>query len=617
MKDYWQPGLDGTQQYSFNYTYFDNPYFTLLENRNSFDRNRLIGNIISTYQFTEKFSLAIRSGMDYSNEKRELRRAYSSNRFKNGAYAEHNVIFRENNTDFLFNYATKFKNFSVNISGGGNRMEQFSSLSQLTATSLAQPGIYRLSNAATPLEINEYKYKKQINSLYSLVKLGYKNFLYLDITGRNDWSSTLANPNSTSGVSFFYPSTSASFILSNVVDLPEAISFLKLRASFAQVGNDTDPYQTAGSFIAQTPFNGQPTFTSQSTVANANLVPEKTNSLEFGTDIRFFKDRLQFDITYYTSKTTNQIISLPVAASSGYSQQVVNGAQVTSKGLEIFATIEAIRKEKFTWKTSFNFSKNIATFSDLPNGVDKITLAYSRIYDNVNQTVWFQVEEGGRVGDMYGTGYKKNENGDFIINANGGYIVDNNLQKLGNYNPDFMLGWNNNFTYKNFDLNFLFDWRQGGVLVSRTLALAAVGGQLIETENRPEGGIVAEGVVNVGTEADPVWQANTKAISAESYYRQYYDRNHEQNNTYDASYLKLRQFALGYTFKNSNKTTGFITKDRSLRVSIIGRNIFAISKIPHFDPEQVATQGQKIVNGVEDMSYASSRSFGIKFGYNF
>ncbi|MBU2019592.1 MAG: SusC/RagA family TonB-linked outer membrane protein, partial [Bacteroidetes bacterium] len=398
MKDYWQPGLDGTQQYSFNYTFFDNPYFTLLENRNSFDRNRLIGNIIGSYDFTEKLSLTVRSGMDYSNEKRELRRAYSSNRFKNGAYAEHGVIFRENYTDFLLNYATKFQEISVDISAGGNRMDQSSSLTQLTANSLAQPGIYRLSNSATPLEINEYKYQKQINSLYSLVKLGYKNYLYIDITGRNDWSSTLANPNSTSGVSFFYPSTSASFILSNVVDLPEAISFLKLRASFAQVGNDTDPYQTAGSFIAQTPYNGQPTFTSQSTIANANLVPEKTNSLEFGTDIRLFKDRLQFDITYYTSKTTNQIISLPVAASSGYTQQVVNGAQVTSKGLEVFASIEAIRKDNFSWKTSLNFTKNVATVGDLPEGVDKITLAYSRIYDNVNQTVWFQVEEGGRIG---------------------------------------------------------------------------------------------------------------------------------------------------------------------------------------------------------------------------
>ncbi len=617
MEDYWQSGLEGLQQYSFNYTFFDNPYFMMYENRNSFNRDRVIGNLNASYRFSEKFDVTIRSGMDFSTEKRELRRAYSSNRFVKGAYAEHYVNFRENNTDILFNYKDKFgKDLSLEISAGANRMDQSTSLSQFTASALAQPGIYRLSNAATPLEINEYKTQKRINSVYALAKLGYKNYLYLDITARNDWSSALATPNSTDNVSFFYPSASASVIVSNIVSLPKKISFFKIRGGYAQVGNDTDPYNTAGAFLPQVPVNGQPTFSSQSTIANPNLLPERTGSFEVGTDIRFFKDRLKFDLTYYDAKTTNQIISLPVAASSGYNQQIVNGGLVRSKGWEIFASGTPIRKENFSWQTGLNFSRNVSTVEELPTGVDKITLAYSRVYDNVNQTVWFQVEEGGRIGDMYGTGYKKNENGDFIINSSGNYVANNELIKLGNYNPDFILGWSNNFQYKNFDFNFLFDWRQGGILVSRTLALAAVGGQLIETENRPAEGIVAEGVVNVGSEENPVWEQNTKAISAESYYRQYYDRNHEENNTYNGSYLKLRQFSIGYTFKN-DKAKGFISQDHNLKVSIIGRNLFAISNIPHFDPEQTATQGQKFLSGVEDMSYASTRSIGIKLGYNF
>lgn len=616
MKDYWQPGLEGLQQYSFNYTYFDNPYFTLLENRNSFNRDRVIGNLFARYSFTEKLSFMVRSGMDFSTEKREMRRAYSSNRFVKGAYAEHNVFFRENNTDALLTYSDNFQDFSVELSAGANRMDQSTSISQLTATSLAQAGVYRLSNAATPLEVSEYKTQKRINSLYALAKIGYKNFLYLDITGRNDWSSALATPTSTANVSFFYPSVSASFLVSKVMKLPTEISFFKIRGGLAQVGNDTDPYNTAGSFLAQTPVNGQPTFSGQSTIANPNLLPERTNSFEIGTDIRFLKDRIRVDLTYYDATTRNQIISLPVAVSSGYNQQIVNGGAVRSKGWEIFTSATPIRKTNFSWETSFNFTRNVSTVEELPQGVDKITLAYSRIYDNVNQTVWFQVEEGGRIGDMYGTGYKKNENGDFIIDANGNYIANPELKKLGNYNPDFMLGWSNNFQYKNFDFNFLFDWRQGGILVSRTLALAGVGGQLIETENRPDGGIVAEGVVNVGSAENPIWEVNTKAISAESYYRQYYDRNHEENNTYDASYLKLRQFSIGYTFTN-NKVKGFISKENNLKISIIGRNLFAISKIPHFDPEQMATQGQKFVNGVENMSYATTRSIGIKLGYNF
>jgi TonB-linked SusC/RagA family outer membrane protein len=617
MRDYWQPGLEGLQQYSFNYLYFDNPYFTLFENRNSFQRDRMIGNIVAKYEITENLSVSLRSGMDYSAETREFRRAYSSNRFKQGAYAEQEVFFRENNTDFLVNYNREMKDISIDLSLGGNRMDQYQSQSMTTAGALSQPGIYRLSNASIPLAIDEYVGRKRINSLYGLLKLGYKDYLYLDLTARNDWSSALATPTSSENVSFFYPSASASFVLSNLVELPKGISFAKIRAGIAQVGNDTDPYQTANVFLPQVAFNNQPTFSAQSSIANANLLPEQITSTEFGFDIRFLDDRLRFEATYYHVMTKNQIISLPVAISSGFDQQVVNGGKVRTRGVEIFASLNAVKKKNFDWTTALNFSRNVSTVEELPDGVTKITLAYNRIYDNVNQTVWYQVEEGGRIGDMYGTGYMKTEDGRFIIDDNGHHIVDPEVKKLGNYNPDFILGWNNNFTYKNFNFGFLFDWRQGGTLISRTQALAGVAGQLIETEYRPEEGIVADGVVNIGTDENPEYVENTTAISAESYYREYYDRNHEENNTYDASYLKLRQFAVGYTFKNKTKTTGFIADTRTLTVSIIGRNIFAISKIKHFDPEQIATQGQQFTSGVENMSYASTRSIGLKLGYNF
>lgn len=617
MQDYWQPGLEGLQQYSFNYTYFDNPYFTLYENRNSFQRDRLIGNVVARYEITRYLSVSLRSGMDYSMENREFRRAYSSNRFKQGAYSEQSVLFRENNTDFLINYTRDVKNLNIDVSFGGNRMDQLQSQSQFTAGSLSQPGIYRLSNSSIPLVVNEYTAAKRINSLYGIVKLGYKKFLFVDLTGRNDWSSALATPTSSANVSFFYPSVSSAFVLSNVIELPKAISFAKVRASIAQVGNDTDPYQTANVFIPQVSFNNQPTFGAQSTIANANLLPEKTSSIEVGMDLRFLSDRLRFDATYYNVTTKNQIISLPVAISSGYNQQVVNGGVVRTQGVELFTSMQLIKKEKFDWTTGLNFSRNVSTVEELPEGATKITLAYNSIYDNVNQTVWYQVEEGGRIGDMYGTGYKKTEDGQFIIDANGHHIVDPEVKKLGNYNPDFILAWNNTFKHKNFDFGFLFDWRQGGILVSRTQALAGVAGQLLETEYRPDGGIVAEGVVNIGTDENPEYVQNTTAISAESYYREYYDRNHEENNTYDASYLKLRQFSVSYTFKNASKTTGFISDTRSLSISIIGRNLFAFSKIPHFDPEQLATQGQQFTNGVENMSYASTRSIGLKLGYNF
>ncbi|MGF1558611.1 MAG: SusC/RagA family TonB-linked outer membrane protein [Flavobacteriaceae bacterium] len=613
LREYWQPGLEGVQQYSYNYTFFDNPFFILNENRNSFNRDRVFGNISASYEISKHLTATIRSGMDYSSELRQLRRAFSSNRFQNGGYAEHDVFFREINTDFLLNYHALLGNLKVDVSLGGNRLDQKAFTSQSQTTSLAQPGIFRLSNAASPIEVFEFESNKRINSFYGIAKFGYKNFLYVDLTGRNDWSSALATPFSVDNTAFFYPSVSSSLLLSEIVQLPKIISFAKLRSSWAQVGNDTNPYQTTGAFVAETPFNGQPTFSNQNTIANPNLRPERTSSLEFGADIRFFGDQLRFDVSYYNALTQDQIISLPIGISSGFSQQVVNGGKVRSKGVEIIAGISPIVSNNFTWNSTLNFATNRATVEDLPQDNGRLTLAFSRVYDSQNQTVFLQVEEGGRIGDLYGTGYLKNENGEFILTDAGRYIPNNNLQKLGNYNPDFTLGLTNDFNYKKWNLGFLLDWHQGGIIVSRTRALGNVGGQLAETAFRPDAGIVPQGVVNTGTADSPVYTPNTVAVSAESYYREFFDRNHEENNTYDASFLKFRQFSIGYTFDNLT----FLNQKSTLSLSFIGRNLFAITENPHFDPEQLAVQGQGFVSGVEDMSYATTRSFGLKAGFNF
>ena len=613
LKNYWQPGLENVQQFSYNYTFFDNPYFTLYENRNGFGRDRVFGNVSARYEFTPALSLAIRSGMDYSNEDRTFRRAFSTNRFKTGAYAEQNVFFREVNSDFLLNYAKNFNDFSFDISAGGNRLDQKASFEQIQASTLAQPGVFALTNAASPLEYFQNVGNKRINSVYGIAKLGYKDFLYVDITGRNDWSSALATATSSANTSFFYPSVSAGFVASNVLKLPSKISFLKLRGSFSKVGNDTKPFQTNGAFVARTAVNGLPSFSDQNQIPNANLKPESITTAEFGTDIRFFDDRLKFDLTYFNSLNENQIISLPISTTTGYSQQSINGGAVRSKGWEAIVEYIPIKTKDFMWRATANFSTYTNIVESLPKSANTITLAYNSIYDNINQTVWYQAQVGGRLGDMWGTGYQKNENGDFVIGKDGRYIVNNNLIKLGNYNPDFSVGLNNAFSYKNFNFSFLLDWRQGGKVVSRTLALAGVAGQLKETENRPDAGIVAKGAVNVGTTDKPVYQPNTTAVSAETYYRMYYDRNHEENNTYDASFVKIREIQFGYQFPKSFLNDFF----ESVNISLVGRNLYAFSKIPHFDPEQFVFQQQKLVSGVEDMSYPTTRSFGFKLGVTF
>ncbi|TKB96691.1 SusC/RagA family TonB-linked outer membrane protein [Pedobacter cryophilus] len=616
LKNYWQTGLEGLNNYSYNYAYFDNPYFILKENRNELNRDRVFGNIALKYDFLPNLFVQLRTGMDFSNDARRLLRHYSTNRFKTGAYGEQDVFFREINTDVLVNYSKKINDFGLDLSVGGNQMNQDFKSSQTQTSALAQPALFTLANAANPLEIFTNTTKKRINSVYGIAKFSYKNYLFVDVTGRNDWSSALATPQSTANTSFFYPSVSTSFVFSELVKIPK-VSFAKLRVSYAQIGNDTDPYQTAGAFIPATPYNSAPTLSDQNIIANPNLLPEQTKSIELGADIRFFGDRLGIDATYYNALTENQILSLPVSLSTGYTQRVTNGGSVRSKGVELMVNVIPVLSKNFRWNTTLNFSKNVAKVESLPDGAKRLTLAYARVYDSPNQSVYYIAEEGGRIGDLWGTGYLKNSDGKFIVNSSGNLIADNTLKKLGNYNPDFMLGFNNTFSYKQFDFGFLFDWRQGGILVSRTLALAGVAGQLKETENRPTEGLVFDAVVNTGTTANPVYVQNTKAVSAESYYRQFYDRNHEENNTYDASYLKLRQFNVGYTFDKALLAKTFLKNVQQLKLSFIGRNIFAISEIPHFDPEQMALQGNKFLNGVEDMSYPSTRSFGLSLNVNF
>ncbi|NJB83085.1 SusC/RagA family TonB-linked outer membrane protein [Wenyingzhuangia aestuarii] len=616
LKNYWQPGLEDRQQFSYNYTFFDNPYFILQENRNSFNRDRVFGNINIQQNFNKYWSLKLRSGIDYSSEIRQFRRAFSSNRFKNGGYAEHNVYYKEINSDFLINYKNKYNQWKIDVSFGGNTLKQTANTSQAQTISLAQPGIFNLNNAASPIDVFQQTATKKINSLYGIAKFKYSNLVYIDITGRNDWSSALATPFGADNTSFFYPSISSSFIVSNAVKLPEYISFAKLRASVAQVGNDTNPYQTSSVFNSQTTVNGNPTFSSQDFIPNENLKPESTTAYEIGGVVNFFNNRFNVDVTYYNSTTKDQIISLPIPVSSGYNQQVVNGGKVRTQGVEILLNTTPFKTKDFTWNVLFNFNSTRSKILDLPQQDSSLTLAYSRIYDSANQTVYFQVEKGGRIGDFYGTGYLKNENGYFVIDGDGNFIADNTLKKLGNYNPDFTLGWTNNFSYKNWNANFVFDWSQGGKIVSRTRALGNVGGQLAETSHRPTEGIVAKGVVNTGTAENPIYVANTTAISAESYYRQYYDRNHEENNIYNASFLKLRQISIGYSFPLKKGSLG-LKDGANIKVSLIGKNLFAFTENPHFDPEQIAVQGNGFVSGVEDLSYATTKSYGINLGLKF
>jgi len=253
--------------------------------------------------------------------------------------------------------------------------------------------------------------------------------------------------------------------------------------------------------------------------------------------------------------------------------------------------------------------------TELPEGIDQFVTATANVFSGGggSNTVFYIAREGGRVGDMYGTGFVKID-GQTLYDDNGQPVQDGNLRLLGNYNPDFTLGFNNSFSYKNFDLTVLFDWRKGGTIVSRIKALGSTSGVLQETLVGREDGIIGDGVVNTGTADNPVYTPNTTVVPASSFYNNFFDRGNEESSLYSASYLKLRQVSLYYTF--SDKVASSLRVD-NLKVGLIGSNLLLFTENPHFDPELNALQEQNIVAGVEDFSYPSTRSFGVSLKTNF
>lgn len=612
LRDYWQAGQEGVQHFDFNYLWLTNPYLTLFENTNSFDKNRVLGNVSATYDITDKLSLKIRAGLDTYNDDREFRRAVSTNRNPKGTYREDNVNFRELNTDFLLTYQDSFnQDWNYTLTAGGNRFDQHIKYQFAEASQLALPGIYTLANSATPLKGDSQNFEKRINSLYGTGNLAYKDQVYLDLTFRNDWSSTLPSGDN----SFAYYSAGFSYVISNMFDLPEDISFLKLRGSVASVGNDTDPYQNAQNFLFNQNYGSNFRVTNETVLKNINLKPERLNAYEAGLEAWFFGGRLQTDFSAYQNVSIDQIISRPISPTSGFLNYNVNGGEVRTRGFEAAISGEIIQAQDFSWKSSLNFSTYESEVTELPEGVTQFVTGTADVFGGSggSNSVFYIAREGGKVGDMYGTGFVEID-GQTLYNSNGLPVQDGTLKLLGNYNPDFIVGFNNSFSYKDFNLNILFDWRKGGTIVSRTKALGSTSGVLQETLAGRENGVIGEGVTNVGTPENPQYAPNTTSVPASQFYNNFYDRGNEASALYSASYVKLRQLSLYYSFSDKFvKSIGF----QSLKLGFVGSNLLLFTENPHFDPELNALQGRNIVYGVEDMSYPSTRSFGMSLKTQF
>ena len=613
LRNYWQPGLEGRQQFNYNYNYHDNPYFNVYENTNSQDKDRIFGNVSVNYKFHENWNLLLRTGRDFYSELRAKKRAFSTQRFPLGYYREDDIFFEESNSDFLLSYDKTVKEkFNINLSVGANQLRRKQDYNQTVAPQLINPGIYSFNNTRRPLETSINNSEKRINSLYGYARFAYDELVYLDLTGRNDWSSTLPTDNN----SYFYPSATLSVIVSDMFDKPDWLSFAKFRAAYAEVGNDTDPYRLASFFTNEAPFRDNPVLTESTQIPNAGLKPEITSSYEFGLDLRFFQSRLNLDVTYYDGRTKNQIIPISTDIASGYTSKLINAGEVRNHGLEAIVNLIPVRNDNFTWNSTFNFSRNRSEVTDL-GGVD-----YTLTSTN---DAFIQAREGGSISAIYGRGFQRVADpnseffGQFIIDENGIPLRTDDLVYQGDYAPDYTLGWLNSFKFKSFDLGFLLDTRQGGIVVSRTKTIGSTSGQLKETLVGRETGIVAVGAVDItpadaNPDAPRIYQANTVNVDARTYNNRYYERDNVEAAKYDATYTKLREVTLGYSLPKKYVDKLPIS---SARLSLTGRNLVLWTDNPHFDPETVSVSGGTLQPGIENMSFPSSRSYTFNLQIDF
>lgn len=633
LRDYWQAGRVGLNQFNFNYNYHDNPYFNVYENTNSQDLNRLYGNVSLNYDFTSWLSLMVRTGTDVSNDLRTRRRAYSTQRFPRGSYREEKIFFSETNSDFLLSINPASRgSLQINGAVGGNMMRQQSNYSDVFAPELAVPGVYNLTNSRVALQSANFRSEKRINSLYATTQFGFNDWLYLDLSGRNDWSSTLP----ATSRSFFYYSANLGVVLSEQLNLSpnSALSFAKFRLGIAQVGNDTDPFQLAAVFNPGTPVNGNPVFSEASVLPNADLKPEISSSVETGLDLRFFRNRVGLDFTYYNTRSKNQILGIPLSNTTGYSQRLINAGLIRNNGFEVSLNVRPVETQHFSWDVTVNWSANRSEVEELYT--DPLSGQVIENYVMGSRYITVEARVGERMGNMYGIGFARVQNtdpnapyydatgefvGQVVFNATGKPIATNNRVLLGNYNPDWLAGINNSFRYKNLSLSFLFDIRSGGQVYSHTQTVGREGGIIAETlEGRANGydlslegnGVIGEGVVQ---QADGTFKPNAVKLSAREWHTSLtLGRRLVEPMIYDASFIKLRELRLGYTLPN--KWLGKAPV-RDIRLSIVGRNLALWTDVPHIDPETASTAGGTIIPGVESVAIPSARSWGMNLNFNF
>lgn len=606
-RDYWAPGKENVQFVNITTTNPESPYAVSEQYLNKQRRNGILSNVQATYKITKELSLLLRGSIDYNKDIRETQRPWDAagNKFAQGSYRVQNINSYETNFDFLMRYDKKISNdLHLNANVGGSQMRNEYKKSELRADGLIIPGIYSLDNNLSPLVSVPDTARYRINSFYAALSFSYKNYLYLDLTGRQDWSSTLATPSRTDNVGFFYPSASTSLILSDLLSLPKTISFFKLRASVSQVGSGgTTPYRTAYNYnLASNGIYPDNAMTNPNVLPNPNLKPLKTTTIELGTELRLFKNRLNFDLATYLGNTKNQILSRIVDRATGYNVAVFNVGRVQNKGIEIAVNGTPVQTKKFKWELTGTFTTNRNRIEELADSSVVLrtgALGGGQIVANV----------GGSMGDLYGRGYMRSPDGQIIYDSATGNakISTSDLIYLGNTMPKFRFSFGSTFTYNHFSISGLFDAQLGAVAHSLTFSRMAALGKLELTLPGRYNGVIGDGVVQ---NADGTYRKNdVVATNLESFYTSLYGSDQAEGSIFRTDYLKFREANITYAFGPTFlKRIGF-TK---LTIGAYGRNLFIWSPWPAFDPEFGTLSGSDIVQGFETGQLPSTRSYGVR-----
>ena len=583
--------------------YFDNPFWERYENVQNDQRDRVFGNITMKYKINDVFSLMGRALSDFYIDRREERVAVGG--VRESSYSETTRQLQETNLDAYLNFADDLSD-DLNLTGfvGVNqRIRNYKRLNAYTLGGLNTPGLYTVNNGADGYEVGDFTSRKTVNSVLASASFGYQRKYYFDFTGRNDWSSTLPAENN----SYFYPSATASYILSEDLDV-DAISFAKVRLGWAQVGNDTDPYRTSTTYAVNTNFGNSGSATVPNAQNNPNLRPEKTSSWEAGLELNLFLDKVRFDFTYYSSTTEDLIFNVPVSASSGYSSAVLNAGKTSNKGIELSLAATVAQTDDFRWDIGANFAKNKNELLELADGVENIR--YTSLFG-----VSLEARPGQPLGTFYGYDYVYNDNGDKLVGDNGFYLRTDEVVPLGTILPNFTGGVYTTLDYKNLSFYALVDFQDGGSLHSYSNQWGKYSGTLEGTVFDEDGndmrapgyaGVVVEGV------NETTGEANTVAVNPQTHFFLNQGYVIHAADQYDASFVKLREMRLDYSLPG-DMVDG--TPFSNVSIGVFGRNLAILHKnVPHIDPE-VATSASN-VQGFEGGQLPAERTIGVNVKFS-